>query len=425
MSVYNPPVIGRGWTPEEIYLRTLIGGMELVRGGTTTVMDDVHLGTQLDPESISAVYRAYQDLGLRADVGIAYSDRPGHETIPYLDDALPQHLKIRGQAAMMPQEAMLGLWKDLAIQHTGRVRAVISVSGPQRCTEAFQQEAWDLAENLSRPVLTHVLESRVQALTGPHFYGKSLVSYMKDIGVLRKNSVLIHGVWMSQQDLDLVAEAGAKISHNPVSNLKLGSGIAPVIEMLDRGIPVGFGTDNHNGNDGCSMFESVKLAVMLQTTQTDDFRRWPDARSGLQGATEHGARVMGCAGALGRIEAGYKADFLMFDLTADAFLPLNDVAVHLVFADASRALRHVYVDGAPVLVEGDIVSVDEKAVRTEVLDRLSVMHKKVIDGAPKGREIQPYLTQAYERSLKDPRLRAYASRCNCCNPSSFGIAAPC
>jgi guanine deaminase len=246
---------------------------------------------------------------------------------------------------------------------------------------------------------------------------------MNDVGVLRKNSVLIHGVWMSPEDLDLVAEAGSTVSHNPVSNLKLGSGIAPLIEMLEKGIPVGFGTDNHNGNDGCSMFESVKLAVMLQTTQTDDFRRWPDARTGLRGATEDGSRVMGYSGDLGRLDPGYKADFLMFDLTADAFLPLNDVAVHLVFADASRALRHVYVDGAPVLVDGEFVSVDEKAIRAEVLDRLSVMHKKVLDGAPKGREMEPYLALAYERSLKNPLLKSYASRCNCCQTGNTGFAA--
>jgi guanine deaminase len=424
MSVYNPPVVGRDWTPDEIYLRTLIGGMELVRGGTTTVIDDVHLGLQLDEKSITAVFTAYQDLGLRADVGVAYSDRPGHETIPYLNDLLPEHLKSRGQAAIMPQADMLGLWKDLAGTYDGRVRSVVSVSGPQRCTETFQQQAWDLAEDLSRPVLTHVLESRIQALTGPHFYGKSLVSFMKGIGVLRKNSVLIHGVWMSPDDLDLVAEAGASISHNPVSNLKLGSGIAPVIEMLSRGISVGFGTDNHNGNDGCSMFESIKLAVMLQTTQTDDFHQWLDARSGLRGATQHGARVMGCSADVGRLEPGFKADFLIFDLTADAFVPLNDVAVHLVFADATRALRHVYIDGAPVLVDGNIISVDEKALRAEMLERLSIIHKKVLDGAPKGREMESYLTQAYEQSLRNPLLRPYASSCNCCQPDVFRGAAP-
>lgn len=423
MSIYNPPVVGREWTPEEIYLRTLVGGMELLRGGTTTVIDDVHLGLQLDEQSIGAVFRAYEDLGLRADIGIAYSDLPGHQTIPYLNEALPEHLKSRGQTAVLSQADMLERWTALAEKYSGRVRSIISVSGPQRCTERFQHDAWGLAESLSRPVLTHVLESRVQAISGPHFYGRSLVAYMKDIGVLRPNSVLIHGVWMSAEDLDLVAEAGASISHNPVSNLKLGSGIAPVIEMLARGITVGLGTDNHNGNDGCSMFESVKVAMMLQTTQTDDFRRWPDAKSGIRCGSEHGARVMGRAADLGRLAPGFKADFLMFDLTADAFLPLNDPRVHLVFADAQRALRHAYVDGTAVLSDGRIVLVDEKEIRREVLDRMSVMHRKVLKGVSAGRELEPYLVEAYEKCLRDPLSAAFRGRCNCCSPRGF-VAVP-
>ncbi|RVA21295.1 hypothetical protein EN935_32110, partial [Mesorhizobium sp. M7D.F.Ca.US.004.03.1.1] len=380
MSLYNPPIVGRGWTPDEIYLRTLIGGMELIRGGSTTVIDDVHLGLQLDEPSIDAVFRAYEDLGLRADVGIAYADRPGHETIPYLDAVLPNHLKSKGQVAALETADMLALWRSLATRHSGRVRAVISVSGPQRCSVRFQQEAWDLAEDVSRPVLTHVLESRVQAITGPHFYGKSLVAFMNEAGVLRPNSVLIHGVWMSAQDLDLVADAGASISHNPVSNLKLGSGIAPVIEMLRRGIPVGLGTDNHNGNDGCSIFESIKLAVMLQTVQTEDHDQWLDAAAGLKAATESGARLMGRGHDLGRIAPGFKADFLLFDLSADAFLPLNDAKVHLVFADSSRALRSVYVAGQPVLLDEKIVTLDEATIRKEVIDRIAVIQRKVLNG---------------------------------------------
>jgi 5-methylthioadenosine/S-adenosylhomocysteine deaminase len=419
MSLYNPPTAGRAWTPEEIYLRTLVGGLELMRGGTTSVMDDVHLGLQLDDASIDAVFRAYSDLGLRADVGVAYSDRPGHMTIPYLDDVLPKELKTRGQSSVVSTDEMLGIWETLCQKWNSRVRAVVSVSGPQRCTDLFQQDAWTLADRFNRPVLTHVLESRVQALTGPHFYGKSLVAHMDDIGVLRPNSVLIHGVWMSHEDLDLVARGGACVSHNPVSNLKLGSGIAPIIEMLERGIPVGLGTDNHNGNDGCSMFEAVKLAVMLQTTQTDDYRRWPSAEKGIAAATANGARLMGRDGEIGRIEAGFKADLLVFDLSADAFLPLNDAAVHLVFADASRALRDVYVDGQRVMENETVLTVDEPAIRQEVAGRIESIQKKVLDGVPKARELEPYLLEAYDKCLRDQFMVPLRGRCNCCPSEGY------
>jgi len=414
MSLYNPPGAGRGWTPDEIYLRTLLGGMELLRGGSTSVIDDVHLGLQLDEESIGAVFRAYQDLGMRADVGIAYADLPPHETIPYLAELLPDALKSLGQAQAVAPSEMLDLWRNLAARHEARVRAVVSISGPQRCSERFQLDAADLSHAIGRPLLTHVLESRVQAMTGQYFFGKSLLAFMDAIGSLRANTLLIHGVWMSPEDLDLVARAGASISHNPVSNLKLGSGIAPVIAMRERGIAVGVGTDNHNANDSCSMFEAVKLAAMLQTTQTNDYSRWPDAAASLRAGSECGGQLMGLASTLGRIEAGRKADFLIFDLSADPFLPLHDARVHLVFANVGPALRGAYVDGREVMRDGAIVTVDEAEIRREIGARIDVMRRKVLGGVARARELEPYLVAAYEKCMNDPLSRSLARRCNAC-----------
>jgi hypothetical protein len=126
---------------------------------------------------------------------------------------------------------------------------------------------------------------------------------------------------------------------------------------------------------------------------------------------------MGLTNELGRIEAGRKADFLMFDLSADAFLPLHDARVHLVFADAARALRGAYVDGREVLRDGIFVTVDEAEIRREIGDRIAVMRRKVLDGVPKARELEPYLVAAYEKCMNDPLSRAIAERCNCCSPA--------
>ena len=413
MSLYNPPSVGRDWTPDEIYLRTLLGAMELVRGGSTCVMDDAHLGLQLDPASIDAVFRANDDLGIRADIGVAYADRPGFESIPYFAEELPDHLKTRGQVAAHEPEAMLDVWAGLMQRWSGRVRAVVSVSGPQRCSDRFQQEAWDLAARFDRPVLTHVLETRIQALTGELFYGCSLVEHMERIGVLRPNSVLIHGVWMSDDDLDRVAQAGAGISHNPASNLKLGSGIAPVIRMRERGIPVGLGTDNHNANDGCAMFEAVKWGTLLQTLREPEYQRWLDAASGLDMATMGGAALMGKAGSLGRLSPGFAADFLVFDLAHDAFLPLNDATRQLVFANAAGALRSAYVAGNPVLEDGRLTRIDEMAIRREIDDRLAHMLGKVEAGIPVGKEWEPHLVTAYRRAMAE-LSRRHGPACPCC-----------
>jgi 5-methylthioadenosine/S-adenosylhomocysteine deaminase len=412
MSIYNPPTAVRTWTPEEIYLRTLLGGIELLRGGCTTVLDDVHLGGQLDDPSIDAVFRAYRDLGIRADVGVAYADLPGHQTIPHLDGLLPDHLKGGGQTAVLDQDAMLETWEKLAARWSGRVRSVVSISGPQRCSDKFHVAAFDLAERIARPVLTHVLESRVQAMTGPHFYGHSLVEHMQKLGVLRRNAVLIHGVWMSPHDMDLVAHSGAGISHNPISNLKLGSGVAPVIAMLERGIPVGLGTDNHNANDGCSMFEALKWGTLLHTL-TAEYQRWLNASAGIRMATEHGAYLMGKVGDLGRLDVGFDADFLLLDLNDDAFLALNNPAEQMVFSHSGRGLRSAYVDGQAVLDEGTISNVDEVEVRKEIAARMKGMKDKIALGFPVSVELEPYLRKAYELCLSDPAMVSIP-QCSCC-----------
>lgn len=414
MSLYNPPTYGRGWTTEETYLRTLIGGIELLRGGTTCILDDVHLGGQIDDKTIDAVFRAYDDLGIRAGVGIAYSDIPSHETIPYLADILPDQYKSPGQLAVRDRSDMLGCWQDLAGTWDNRVRSVISVSGPQRCTERFQQQAMALAKTHDRPLLTHVLETRIQAMSAYHFYGKSMIDHMNDIGMLSDNTTVIHGVWLNPDDLDLVARSGAGVSHNPVSNAKLGSGIAPVRAMLERNIPVSIGTDNHNANDGCSILEALKFGGLISTFTSPDPDHWLDARDGVRMATEHGAQVMRLTGQIGRLETGYKADFTLFDLSSDAFFPLNDPFVHLAYGGAATALCDVYIDGRSIMRDRKLERVDETAIRQEIQERVQHIQNKVLGGIPDSEAMAPYLKQAYDACLNDPVMNHYRRRFNCC-----------
>lgn len=415
MGLYSPPTYGRNWTANEIYLRTLLGGMELIRGGSTAVIDDVHLGSQIDDASIDAVFRAYKDLGIRADVGIALSDIPAHETIPYLDEILPQKLKTKGQLAFRTREEMLGIWDDLTTRYNGRVRAAVSISGPQRCTSVFQQHAHAMAQKKNRPLLTHVLETRVQAMTAQKFYGRSMVEYMDTLGVLSRNTILIHGVWQTHEDLDLVAGACASISHNPISNAKLGSGIAPLRSMLDRHIAVGVGTDNHNANDSCSMFEALKFAALLQPLTSEDYERWLSAAEALSMATTHGAQLMGLGNQIGELRNGMKADFITLDLKADALWPLNDPAIQTVFADSKSALSDVYVDGHKVLAKGQFSTVDEDSIRREISGRVEAIQRKVLGGIPDAEAMQPYLRQAFKRCMKDPLMQPYLGRVNCCH----------
>ena len=285
MSLYNPPPGNRGLTPEECYLRTALNCLDLIKSGTTMVIDDVVHGFPLDRDNIEAVFQAYEDSGLRALVSIAYGDRPFIRTIPYLDELLPENLKrkIAGGASLSPGR-VLELWTEYGRGKRGRVGFFLSPYGPQRCTDEFLVKTWRLAEDLDLKVFLHVLETKVQQVTGRLFYRKSIIEHMKAIGVLTPNTCLIHMVWAVDGDIELVADSGASIVHNPISNLKLGSGIAPVEKFLRAGINVGLGTDNNNANDNANILEAVKLGLLVNTMRTYSYEDWLEPRS-----------IMGCA----------------------------------------------------------------------------------------------------------------------------------
>ena len=400
--VYNPPTLGRAWTPRECYLRTLLSGIELLRSGTTTVIDDVHHGVPAIPANIEAVFQAYEDIGIRACVSVAHGDRPFYETVPYVNEILPEEYRQRQDAFVSPtNEWMLEYWRELAARYRGRVRFVLSPSAPQRCTDKFLLETWQLSEEFDLPVVAHVLETRVQQMAGGHFYGKSIVEKMHELGLLTRRSNLVHGVWMTESDLDLVAFGNSCIVHCPGSNLKLGSGIAPVSSMLKRGIAVGLGTDNHNANDNANIFESIKLAALLNTLSTDLPEDWIDAASVLRPATLGGARCALMDEKIGSIAVDKQADFVLLDTNTNAFMPLNDIANQLTFCEDASSIEKVVVAGQIVFDQGQCRSIDETSVLDELRDRMPGIREKILRTERVARDMEPFLKQAWEQCLSE------------------------
>jgi 5-methylthioadenosine/S-adenosylhomocysteine deaminase len=406
MSLYNPPTHDRGWTADEVYLRTLLNGVEMLRGGTTSVVDDIHFGGVLQPALVDAAFRAYQTLGIRADVGIAWCDRPFHEAIPHLAEVLPPALQTQTTAGRPSAREVLGLWRSLSRDWNGRCRFVVSPSAPQRCSERFLTEAWDLAAAAGLQVHVHVLETRIQALTAQRLYGVSMIEFMRRLGILTPNAVLAHGIWVSASDLDKIADAHATIVHNPACNLKLGSGVAPVAEMLARGINVALGTDNNGGNDSNSMFDAMRLACLAGSLVSKTVEPVVNASCSLNLATEGGALAMRSESEVGRIAAGYLADFCLLDTQGSAFTPLNDPVTQLVFCEQGQSLTGVYVGGRKLVDRGRVTSIDERELWEEVADRLSLMQAKVQQGIAYAERLRPYLETAYQRCREEPWMAA-------------------
>ena len=406
MAAYNPPTGKKDWTAEEIYLRTLLNCIELIKSGTTTVIDDVTHTDLTSHEKIDAVFQAYQDAGLRARVSIGFSDKPYFDTIPFLKEFLPDAVKadlVAGQS--IKPDAVLDLWNAYGRNWRDRVGFVLSPSGPQRSSDQFLRETSRLSNELDLPVIIHVLETKVQELTGYLFYNESLVEYMKSIDILNRRTNLVHCVWVNDRDIEIIAEAEASIIHNPVSNLKLGSGIAPISKMLKAGVNVSLGTDNNNANDSANIMESMKIGALINKVTDSDSDHWIGAKEVIRMATSAGARCMGLEDEIGELAKGKKADFVILDMNSLPFTLRHNLLHQLVFCETGESIETVVIDGHIVYEKGKILTIDEDKIIAIVQEKSEILLEKIKHSASRAPEILPYVEKAYRKCIRLSQVR--------------------
>ena len=308
--------------------------------------------------------------------------------IPGLLEVLPEDLRTRAAAmAAAPHTQHLEVCRTLREEWgfaPDWVRPALGPTIPLHCTEDFLIGCWDLSEAFGVPVQMHLAEAKVQTVAAQMRYGKSLAAHLDGLGLLNERFTGAHGVWLSDDDLDRMARAGASIAHNPGSNLRLGSGIAPARKMLARGIPVGIGTDGSVSSDNQNMFEAMRLAAFVSRTQSP----WPDDWLGtwevLDMATTGSARVLGFDGQLGRIAPGYYADLVLLDLANVNFVPLNGAANQIVNCEDSSAVTSVMIGGRMVLADRRFTTFDYEALRARVAEavmRLAEINQPARDTA--------------------------------------------
>ena len=356
-------------TAEQVYLRTMIGAIEALRSGTTTLVDDMNVSPILHREHVEAAFRAYDDIGIRAHLGITLFDRPFFRGVPFVDDHMPKALldTLSATAATPPAEILAYAEHLAQTRHhaTNRVAYIAAPSAPQRCTDAFLAQVRDMADRHGVPVIIHVHETRLQVVTGQVLYGSSMIAHLDRLGFLKPGTSIIHGVWVTPDDLDRIARSGASVQHNPNSNLKLGSGLMPMREMLDRGINVSLGTDGCGSIESVDMLRVLASTVLLQTLREGPHGAWVTPQEAFAAATRGGARALGRSD-IGELRVGAKADIALYDLRSIAFAPCNRPLQQLVLAETGRGLRHLIVDGDIVLRDGALTRIDE----AETIDRI-------------------------------------------------------
>ena len=357
-------------TPREAYVRTLLACMEMLRTGVTAVQDDAFFVPYPTPGIIDAVAQAYEDCGIRARLALDQSDRAETDKLPYLAALLPEGQRAAlsappafGAAQLLEcYDHLIARWNGAA---GGRVRAAVSCSAPQRVTPGYATALQRLAERHDLPLYVHILETRTQRVFGEECSGgRSLVRLADELGLLSEHANVIHAIWVDDADLDLIARRGAAIAHNPISNLRLGSGVMRFRAIRERGIPVALGTDEAIADDAVNMWAVAKMTGLIHNIGEVDYERWPSADEVLDCLIAGGHAAMRNR-EIGALAPGQAADLILLDLDTLAFTPLNDLARQLVYCENGSSVRMTMVAGRVVFADGAVTTLDEAALRAE------------------------------------------------------------
>lgn len=311
-------------TPKSLAAAAQLAAAELLQSGTTTVltMETVH--------DTDAVFEALEPMGLRAVVGKCMMDA---------DAAVPPRLMEETSRSIDESVAIAKRWHGRA---NGRLRAAFAPRFAVSCSRQLLEAVGTLAIEHDLVIHTHASENRDEIALIKSRHGRKNIDYLADTGLTSKHLCLAHCVWVDEDEQSLMAERDVKVLHCPGSNLKLGSGLAPVVEMRAKGISVSLGADGAACNNHLDMFEEMRLAAVLQSV-----RHQPGAltaRDAVWMATREGARALGLQEEIGSVEVGKRADMILVD--AHGIDPYSAV----VYASRGTNVRTTIVDGE-VLVD--------------------------------------------------------------------------
>ncbi|MEU6701627.1 amidohydrolase [Pseudonocardia sp. NPDC046786] len=336
-------------TEDDVYVGALHGCTEALTTGTTTLLDFMYVHPR--PGLADAVAHAMYDTGIRGIVGRGY-------TTTGTDVGVPPELIEPLDTALADAERLIGTWN----RPGSRVRAGLAPCMSWTVDAATLRETRALADRTDALVTMHLAESPFDVEESQRRFGMRDVPFAAETGLLGPDLVAAHCVQCDDTDLDLLAASGTAVSHNPCSNLYLGSGFAPVPAMHRRGITVGLASDGPASSSNHSMLQAVKFAALLHK----GVHRDPEimtAEKALEMATVDGAAALGMADRIGSLEPGKRADVIVLDLSNLCVTPVHAAVSALVYSQRGDEVDRVYVDGEPVVAGGRPVRVDARTVR--------------------------------------------------------------
>ncbi len=322
-----------------VYQGTLLACSEMILSGTTTFCD-MYLFEE-------AVAQAVKEAGMRAVVGEVIYDFPSPNYGP-VEDGLKY------------TEALIEKWRDDPL-----ITIAVEPHSAYVCSPDLLQKARAIADRNGVPIVIHLSETEREVVQIREKYGRTPVAHLAEIGFLCPNLIADHCVALTAEDTALLKDFDVKIAHNPESNMKLASGVAPIPELLKQGITVGIGTDGCASNNNLDLFQEMDTAAKLHKVHTLD-PTVMDARTVVSMATIDGARVLGMGDIIGSLEAGKKADIIIIDIRSPHLMPMYNIYSHLVYAVTGSDVVTSVVNGRVLMEDRVLTTLDVDEVMAAV-----------------------------------------------------------
>jgi 5-methylthioadenosine/S-adenosylhomocysteine deaminase len=332
LNDYIFPAEARNVDPELAYWGSLLACAEMIKSGTTT-FSDMYI---FEEETA----RAAKQAGMRCLIGEVLFDFPS------------PNFKTPAEG-LAYAEKLIQKWADDSL-----VNIMVEPHSLYTCSPDLLKASKTLADRYHVPLATHLLENKAEAKQLMEKFGKRATQFLRESGLLDERFIAFHCVAMDDDDIRIFAEHGCKAVHNPESNMKLASGVAPVSAMLKQGIPVGLGTDGCASNNNLDMFQEMDTAAKLGKAALLD-PTVMSARTVLRMATCDGAKVLGLDALVGTLEAGKKADICIIDMYKPHLTPMYDEYSHLVYTVGGADVETVFINGKLVMKDRRLLTIDE------------------------------------------------------------------
>jgi len=352
--------------PEQIYLSAIGTAVETLLSGGTTVVDHLAMIPGKEEESVAAAVRGYREVGIRAYVGPLIQDFPLAAGLPAKD-----RLRELPPADQTTAEVLEMLARMIDAHHRPAegISIMAAPTGLQLCSTDLLEGCAELSDRHSLCHHTHLLETKAQQMLALEKYGCSAVELLNKVGFLNDKTSLAHGVWLNDTDIELLATTGSTVVHNPLSNLRLGSGIAPILRYRQAGVNVCFGCDGAASNDSQDLLEAIKIGSILHNVTDFEYENWIRPIESVQMAALGGVTGLGMADQLGSLEVGKTADLVLYDLTQLSLLPRTDPIGLLVLGRPTNAVHSAWVNGKLLIFEGELTTINLKELRQSLFER--------------------------------------------------------